>query len=163
MEPSELLQGRTRETTIRRDQAGNWYNQGQRLEHPNLCRSFDGWIDRAEDGRYCLSNDINWAYVEIEGPPYRVRDAQIGDDGTVALQLSGDRTEPLVPSSLRQDEDGALYCDVREGRCAARFDNHAAMKLGTLLGEDEIGTYLLFGDAKIRPAVSPEPLAPAAG
>ena len=130
MDANKLLagdagQGRTRETDIRRDAGRRWWKGAERIEHPGLVRSFDGWIDRAEDGRFCLSNDINWAYFALEGPAYFVESVALHAGG-VTLHLSGDRTEELDPSSLRQDELGALWCDVREGRCPARFDNHAA-------------------------------------
>ncbi len=158
MDPNALLQGRTRETKIRRDRAGRWFNEGEPLEHPNLCRSFDGWIDRAEDGRFCLTNDINWAYVDIEGPPYFVRGVAIVPGG-VELLLSGDRRELLDGATLRQGPDGALYCDVREGRCAALFDNHAAVQLEALVGEDAEGAYLELPSGRVRPPVVADPLA----
>lgn len=120
--------GFTRETTIRRDARGKWYQDGVALAHDGLSRSFDAWIERAPDGRFCLDNAINWAFVEIEGPPYSVRSASIADD-RVTLQLSGDGVEELDPTTLRLGEDDALWCDVRGGRVPARFDNHAALAL----------------------------------
>ncbi len=160
MDPSAILEGRTRETKIRRDKAGRWYDGGVLLEHPNLCRSFDGWIDRAEDGRLCLTNDINWAYVDVEGPPYFVRGLEVAD-GEITLLLSGDRREPLDGATLRQGPDGALYCDVRAGRCAALFENHAAVQLAELLFEDAEGTYVELPTGRVRPPVVDDPLAPA--
>ena len=158
MDPSALLAGRTRETKIRRDASGLWYEGDQALEHPNLARSFDGWVDRAEDGRYCLSNDINWAYVTIEGPAYFVRGVEL-TEGAVSLRLSGERREPLDGRTLRQGPDGALYCDVREGRCPALFDNHAALQLGDLLGEDAEGPYVDLPSGRVHPPVVADPLA----
>ena len=158
MEPSDFLQGRTRETQISRDAAGRWWNAGDPIEHPGLVRAFDGWVDRAEDGRFCLSNDINWAYVAIEGPAYFVRAVDVGAEG-VLLFLSGDRSEMLDPATLRQDAQGALYCDVREGRCPARFDNHAANQLAELVGEDGAGVYIDIGGRRLRPPVVDDPLA----
>jgi hypothetical protein len=159
MDPSALLAGRTRETSIRRDRHGRWYEGGTPLEHPNLTRSFDGWIDRSEDGRFCLSNDINWAYVTIEGPAYFVRGV-VRDGGAVTLLLSGDRREPLRGETLRQDSAGALYCDVREGRCPARFDNHATVQLADWIGEDAEGLYVDLPTGRVRPPVVDDPLAP---
>ena len=101
MDPAQFLQGRTRETEIRRDARGRWFNGTDRITHPNLVQSFDGWIDRAEDGRFCLSNAINWAYVEIEGPPYAVKDVDASSEGVV-LHLSGGRARGPLPRSLRQ-------------------------------------------------------------
>ena len=157
MDPAQFLQGRTRETEIRRDARGRWFNGQDRIEHPKLLRSFDGWIDRAEDGRFCLSNSINWAYVDIEGPPYFVKDVEASKDGIVLL-LSGDLREPLDASTLRQGPEGALWCAVRDGRCPARFDNHAVSKMSDFVGEDADGVYVRVGEAQVRPPDIADPL-----
>jgi hypothetical protein len=159
MEPGQLLEGRSRETTIVRDAQGRWFHDGQPLEHPNLTRAFDRWIERAEDGRYCLKNDINWAYFTLQGPPFFVRSVQI-DDGRVTLLLSNDKHEPLRQETLRTGVDGALYCDVGDGSMVARFDRHAAAQLETVLGEDEQGVYLELAGQRVRPKVASDPLAP---
>jgi hypothetical protein len=157
MDPAQFLEGRTRETEIRRDASGRWFNGEDRIEHPNLTRSFDSWVDRAEDGRFCLSNAINWAYVDIEGPAYFVKDVEPDAHG-VSLALSGDLREPLDPASLRQGPEGALWCAVREGRCPARFDNHAVSKMSEWIREDEVGVYVLIGGEKVRPPATDDPL-----
>ena len=158
MDPQQLLQGRTRETSIRRDARGRWHNGDDPIEHPSVARAFDGWVDRAEDGRYCLSNDINWAYVEIEGPPFFVREARLEPGGRVMLRLSGDLEEPLDPDSLRQDAEGSVYCDVKGGRLAARFDRYAlAALVDAAGGDDEQGPYIELGGRRIRPPVVDEP------
>ena len=157
MDPAQFLQGRTRETEIRRDARGRWFDGQDPIEHPNLTRSFDSWVDRAEDGRFCLSNSINWAYVEIEGPAYFVKDVEMAADG-VSLLLSGDLRERLAPASLRQGPEGALWCVVREGRCPARFDNHAVSKMSDSIREDEDGVYVLIGGEKVRPPEIGDPL-----
>ncbi len=156
-DPAQLLEGRTRETQIRRDARGRWFNGEDRIDHPNLARSFDGWIDRAEDGRFCLSNSINWAYVEIEGPPYFVKDVSVAD-ARITLHLSGGLDETLNADSLRQGPEGALWCTVREGRCPARFDNHAVSKMSDAVGEDDDGVYVQIGALKVRPPEVADPL-----
>ena len=157
MEPAQFLKGRTRETKIRRDARGRWYNDDDPVNHPNLARSFDGWIDRAHDGRFCLSNSINWAYVEIEGPAYFVKDAEGSEQG-IRLRLSGGREEWLQGDTLCQDTQGALWCAVREGRCPARFDNHALSKISDYVGSDDQGPYLLVGGDMVRPPEVADPL-----
>lgn len=155
MNPEDLLKGRTRETQIRRDALGNWWNGQDPVSHPILKKRFDGWVDRAEDGRFCLSNEINWAYIALEGPPYWVQSIEMRD-GIVELLLSGERREPLDPSTLSETESGELYCRVRDGRCHALFENHAAVQLMDYLGEDEDGVYLdLFGEKVRIPAQEP--------
>ena len=157
-DPGQFLQGRTRETTIVRDAQGRWFYDGEPLEHPNLTRAFDRWIARADDGRYCLKNDINWAYFKLEGPPFFVRSLDVSERGEVTLLLSNDAHEALRARSLRADASGALYCDVGDGSMVARFDRHAASQLEPLIGEDGQGIYLELGGERIRPPVVSDPL-----
>jgi uncharacterized protein len=162
MDPSKVMAGLTRETNIRRDARGRWFNCDDPIDHPLVVRAFDGWIDRAEDGRLCLSNDINWAYIEVEGPPYVVRGVA-AEGADLTLLLSGDLRAPLDPATLRQGPDGALYCDVRNGRLPARFDRYAATQLVDLIGgEDDQGPYLDLG-GRVRPPVVDDPLQPVGG
>lgn len=157
MDPNELLQGRSRETTIARDDQGRWFHDGQPLEHINLVRSFEGWIERADDGRFCLKNDINWAYVTLDGPAYFVRSARVDGD-KLRLTLSGGLEEVLDPTTLRQGPDGALYCDVRGGTLSARFDRHAMARLEGHVDEDEDGVFIRLSTAKLRPRFVADPL-----
>ena len=153
---------RTRETQIRRDRLGRWWNGEDEIDHPNVSSSFDSWIDRAEDGRFCLKNDINWAYVEVEGPPYRVLSIVKTVDGSflspLSLCLTGGLCEALEPASLVQDPDGVLWCTVREGRVPAVFENHAATQIGSLFLEDDKGPYLSVDGVHYRPKTVVDPL-----
>ncbi len=161
MDPAEMLaRGFTRETTITRNAAGQWFQGGQALEHAGVSASFDGWIDRAPDGRFCLINNINWAFVQIEGPPYFVRSAQLGE-GAVTLHLSGGHVEPLDATTLRIDVQGALWCDVRDGRVPARFDNHAACQLEPLMVADDNdhGVAFAIGEDRYVPRMVDDPMA----
>jgi hypothetical protein len=160
MDPASFLEGRTRETTIRRDALGRWFHDGQPLEHPNLERAFDRWVDRAEDGRYCLKNDINWAYFTLEGAPFFVRRVHVQAGGRVQLVLSDDREVSLDAASLREAEDGGLYCDVERAgaKFVAQFDRFAMQQLEELLREDATGVYLALGNDKVRPPRVRDPL-----
>ncbi len=151
--------GFSRETTIVRDAAGRWSQDGVPLEHANLVRAFDAWVDRAEDGRLCLRNELGWAYVTIEGAPLFVRAVSIEGDH-VRLRLSDGREEPLDPGTLRLGPDDALYCDARGGRLAARFDRHAQVQLGALLDEDDAGVHLRVDGLRVTPQAVADPLAP---
>lgn len=159
-------EGRSRETKIRRDARGRWWNDGVEITHVALCRAFDAWIDRADDGRYCLKNDINWAYVAIEGAPLFVRALQVAQDDaepTVTLVLSDGRETPLVYETLREGPDGALYADVRGGSMACAFTDAAMMSLAPYLDEDGRGVYLALGSRQVRPARATDPLVPFCG
>jgi len=158
IDPASVLQGRTRETKIRRDAEGRWFNDEVEVTHPLLKQAFDRWLGWAPDGsgRYCLSNDINWAYVAIEGAPRFVRRVAIGE--AVSLRLSDESEVTLEPATLRQGPDGALYCTV-PGELVARFDRHAMMQLAAITDEDAAGVYLTVGGRAVRPPVVSEPLA----
>ena len=156
MEPSTFPFGLSRETTIRRTADGRWFQGEDPIENQKLSRAFDRWISRAEDGRYCLKNDINWAYITLEGAPFFVRAAHVA--GTqVTLSLSNDESVSLDFDTLREGPDGALYCDAYPGM-PARFDTHASVQLQGLLEEDERGPYLRDGERRVRPPHLEDPL-----
>jgi hypothetical protein len=139
----------SRETRIRRDRYGRWFDGDDPLDQPAIERAFDRWLDLAEDGRYCLRNSVNWAYVSIEGPPIFVRQAVSSNQG-LELLLSDGRLERLDPATLELDQSGAIYCRVRGGKLRARFDHGAAMSLGECAGEDEAGPYVALAGARYR-------------
>jgi hypothetical protein len=150
VDPQAFTDGRTRETAIRRDGLGRWWNGDDAITHPNLVRAFEGWIDRADDGRYCLKNDINWAYVTLEGPPFFVRAVRV-EGGNLRLTLSGGEEELLAEETLVETPDGVLYAQVRGGKFLAQFDRSAVQALASWVGEDAEGPYLAVGDRVVRP------------
>jgi hypothetical protein len=156
MEPTAPPFGLSRETTILRTADGKWFQDGEAIDNPKLARAFDRWISLAEDGRYCLKNDINWAYFTLQGAPYFVRSANIVGE-RAELLLSNDETVQLDVETLREGPDSALYCDAYPGQ-PARFDSHAAVQLGALLHEDEQGPYFEQGGRRVRPPREQDPL-----
>ncbi len=159
LDPAMFVEaGRTRETKIRRDARGRWWNDQDPITHANLATAFDAWIERAEDGRYCLKNDINWAYVTIEGAPIDVRSVRL-DGEAATLSLSDGRVEPLELGSLREGPDGALYCTVRQGTMPARFDPHSAMQLAERAVETGEGVAIRIGGRSHVPPRVADPLA----
>lgn len=157
-ETPSLPPGFSRETTIRRDRRGRWFHDGEIVENDSVRRAFNRWIDRADDGRYCLKNEVNWAYVEIEGPPLFVVGADVRDD-EVVIALSDERTETLDPTTIEQDDAGHLYCSARNKTFDAMFTNAAAVALAPLLEGDPDGEIeLVLGEKRYpirtRPASS---------
>ncbi len=126
--------GKTRETSIRRTAAGRWFHEGQPVDHPRVVAAFNRWVGRRE-GRYVLENDVNWAFVEIEGAPVFVERCRCRPEA-IDLRLSLGASEPLDPETLRTDEDGRLYCDVRGGTLTALFTRQAMFDLEPNLVDD---------------------------
>jgi hypothetical protein len=155
MEPTNFPFGLSRETTIRRSAEGKWSHDGDPIDNDKLARAFDRWIERAEDGRWCLKNDINWAYFTLEGAPYFVRSVRLEGEHA-SLRLSNDREVPLDFRTLREGPDGVLYCSALGE--AARFESYAAVQLGELLEEDEQGPYFPQGGERVRPPRREDPL-----
>jgi hypothetical protein len=123
----------TRETHIRVDRDGVFWNEGQRIGHPGLQRAFARWLDvDDESGRYILRNAINWAFIAVEDAPLLIRGVESTPD-TIRIAISDDSWEDLDVASLRVEAapDGGVipYCDVRQGRIPARFTPNAAFAL----------------------------------
>lgn len=157
-EPS-LPPGLSRETTIRRDADGRWFHDGEPVINAAVARAFDRWIDLSEDGRFCLRNRVNWAYVEIEGPPIFVERVRL-EGGRAVLSLSDERIEPLDLETVRRDAEGRLYCTVREGRLTAQLGRRAMLDVAEWLDEDGEGVCLRVGEHAVRPPLVDDPLDP---
>jgi hypothetical protein len=124
----------TRETKIRIDREGRFWNEESPITHEALSRALASWVDiDPESGRYILKNSVNWAFVTVEDAPLVVRALLPGPQ----VVLSDGASEPLDLASLRLDGDDVPYCDVRAGKLPARFSRNAA--------------YALLADARLEP------------
>ena len=162
--PEEAASGEPRvppggslESTIRRDAMGQWFHDGVRVEHEAIRRGFDAWIERHENGRYVLKNDVNWTFVDIEGPPIFVRRVDVHTTG-LRLSLSDGRNEWLKLMTLRLDRRGALYCQVREGRLTAQFSRQAMFDLEPVLDEVAGEVVIAIADQHVRPPTTETPI-----
>jgi hypothetical protein len=160
VDPNKIFNRLSRESTICRDAVGRWFHDGERVEHPMVAHAFDRWIGRADDGRYCLNNGIDWVYIALDGPPLFVRSLRIQDDNKVFLLLSNDTEQKLDLDTLRQGEDGALYCEIGDVKLVAKFDRHAMAQLAELVEEDTRGVYIQLGEQRVRPPTVADPLGP---
>jgi hypothetical protein len=126
--------GLSRETRIRIDRDGRFWNEESPITHEALARSLAGWVDVDPDsGRYILKNSVNWAFVTVEDAPLVVKSF---DKNAAEVTISDGTTEPLDVATLRLDADDVPYCDVRGGKLPARFSRSAA--------------YALLEDAKVE-------------
>ena len=108
--------GRSRESRIVLDAEGRFSQDGAPFDHHKLAAAFHRWIARhPDDGRFILTNGLDWSYFTVEDAPYFVR--QLAEhEGEITLTLSDGTEEVLVPARCRIGKDGALYTKGQEGR-----------------------------------------------
>ncbi len=130
-------EGRSRESTIRLDGEGRFFHDDVLVDHPKLRDAFHTWIARhPDDGRYILTNGYDWTYFIVEDVPYFVRSIR-AEEGDAILVLSDGSEEPLDPSTVRANERGELYLEVKReakaGPFAAKMTRFAQGQLGPFL------------------------------
>ncbi len=96
----------TRETRLWRNANFRWFDGVDALAQAALEKAFHEWLAIAEDGRACLSNSVNWAYVRIEGPLFRIVSL---DPTTLVALLSNGQSVEIDPEDLRVSTAGMLY------------------------------------------------------
>jgi hypothetical protein len=129
--------GRSRESRIVLDAEGRFSQDGAPFDHHKLAAAFHKWIARhPDDGRYILTNGLDWSYFTVEDAPYFVR--QLTErEGEITLMLSDGSEEVLHPAKTRVGKDGALYTQVKAGAFEAKFSRHAQTALAPYLVELE--------------------------
>jgi len=142
--------GRSRESRIVLDAEGRFSQDGAPFDHLKLASSFHRWIARhPDDGRYILSNGLDWSYFTVVDAPFMVRQLEPTESGLQVI-LSDDSKEPLDPAGLRIAESGALYLqvkrDVRGGPFEAKFSRHAQTALAPWLEERDGAPMLRLGE-----------------
>jgi hypothetical protein len=147
---------RLRQTGVRLDSDGRWWNEGQEVTHDGLRAAFWRWLDRLPDGRFVLRLDERrYAYIQVDDAPFVARSARWEGDRAF-LRLSDGGEEELAYDSLRVGEGGVPYVKVRGGRFDARLSTGAWGVVAERLAERAGATVL---DA----AGGPWPLPGAAG
>lgn len=138
-------EGRSRESKIRLDGEGKFFDDGGYVEHAKLQQALHTWIGRhPDDGRYILTNGYDWTYFTVDDVPFFVR--AIRDvDGDAMLVLSDETEEPLDPATVTMGPHGDLYLEVKHpspdkaksGPFRAKLTRHAQTQLGPFLDERE--------------------------
>jgi hypothetical protein len=165
----DLLE-RLRHSGLRLDREGRWWHEGQPVEHPRLAAALHRWLDRQEDGRYVVrldaettasavgeeqnaggetSDDVRFAYVEVEDAPYVVRSVRTEQERMI-LRLSDGSEEELEYVSLRVGNGDVLYCRVKRDRFDARLSRNAQLVVAQQVeeGQSESGFVLVAGGGR---------------
>jgi hypothetical protein len=136
-------EGRSRESKIRLDGEGKFFDNGGYVEHAKLQQALHTWIGRhPDDGRYILTNGYDWTYFAVDDVPFFVR-AIREVDGDAMLVLSDETVEPLDPKTVTTGERGELYVEIQHpsadkakaGPFRAKLTRHAQTQLGPFLDQ----------------------------
>lgn len=134
-------EGRSRESRLRLDREGKFFDDGTVVEHAKLQQALHTWIGRhPDDGRYILTNGYDWSYFTVDDVPFFVR-AIREVDGDALLVLSDATEEALDPTSVSVGPEGDLYLEVQHpnadrakaGPFRAKLTRHAQTQLAPFL------------------------------
>ncbi len=141
-------EGRSRESSIRLDQDGNFWHEGARITRPSMALAFSRWLRKhPDDQRFILSNGYDWTYITVDDTPFFVKSAHVGPKH-IDITLSDGETERLHPESLRIGKNDALYCQVKGGKFEARFQPQAQTELAPAVFETKDGSVGLRSDGQ---------------
>jgi hypothetical protein len=145
-----VLEGLSRETDIVLSADGRFSAGGEPVAHPGVVEAFSRWIDRADDGRYVLRNDLHYVYVTVEGAPLHARGLELSGEppAEATLLLQGGVRERLRPETLREGPDGVLYADGRDGTWPVRLHPAAVLALEPVLEPVDGGVVVRLGDER---------------
>lgn len=138
-------EGRSRESKIRLDGEGKFFDNGEYVEHAKLQQALHTWIGRhPDDGRFILTNGYDWTYFTVDDVPFYVR-AIREQDGEAILVLSDGTEEPLDPKTVTMGERGDLYLEIahpsadkaKAGPFRAKLTRHAQTQLEPFLSQND--------------------------
>lgn len=154
-------EGRSRESAIRLDAEGRFWDHGSLIENPAMQRAFLRWIARhPDDGRPILTNGYDWTYFTVDDTPFRVvRCARSGDGLRIGLD---DESEELLRGPVWLGGQGALYTRVKDGQFEARFRRDVQAGLGDAVVAQADGGFGLDDGVRVIAVLPrrPEPLSP---
>ena len=121
---------------IKIDLDGNLYFQGQKLTHEKIIEFFKKLdLEKLDDRTYQLrwqhNNVTQKINVEPEDTIFIVRDV-VREGLEIKLILNDETLEKLDTSTI-EFKDNIPYALVKRGRIKARFNRHAAFKLGEVI------------------------------
>ncbi len=133
------------------DKEGHLWHEGSEFDDPAILKFFMRKMEKLPDGRFKAICQGETCFIEPEDVPYVVKDVVVGPD-QVELIFPGDYGEVLDPSTLYVGKENVLYCKVRGGKYAARFNRKTYFELARLVEQDakDKGFYLAIGGKRYR-------------
>lgn len=120
----------TREQSgLRIDRRGQWWHDGERIEHPNIVEAFNRGLQVQPDGRVQLHFGGDWCFVEVEDCAFTVVAVDESEGERLSVRLSDRTAEWLDTERLALDDEGVLVVPVKSGLARARFSRDATFQL----------------------------------
>lgn len=106
---------------VRLDEEGNWFQGDYPILHERTFRYLHKHITRDEEGRYYLTGEDKPIYFSVEDVPYWVVKLERTIVGYL-ITLTDESIELLDSTHLWTGKKGTLYCLIKGGNFAARFN-----------------------------------------
>lgn len=133
---------------LRLDRDGQWFIDGERIEHARSVQVLTENVRVATDGTLSTSIGREHAPIKVDDVPFFVTSATLDASG-LCLRLSDTSEVVLAAPQLRSGDDGRFYVRVKAGLAWARFSRAAYQAIMPGLGEDEQGFYLMVRGQRI--------------
>ncbi|OGI19615.1 MAG: hypothetical protein A3B68_01545 [Candidatus Melainabacteria bacterium RIFCSPHIGHO2_02_FULL_34_12] len=121
---------------IKVDIEGNLYFEGEKLTHDKIIEFFKKLdYEKIDDKEYLLkwNNNNNTHRISImpEDTLFIVKDV-VKEGGEIKLVLNDETMEKLETNTL-EFNGNIPYASIKRGRIKARFNRHAAFRLGEII------------------------------
>lgn len=108
---------------------GKWTHEGMDFENPKIVALFSRSVARTSGGTWVLDIPPFTYPIEVEDAPFFVEDISLDGSSTPTLYLSDETEEALDAGTIRYEEGGRLYCDIKGKTFKARFKKKAYYKI----------------------------------
>ncbi len=140
---------------LRLDSEGNWFQGDYPILHDRTCKYLHKNITRDDDGNFFLSGEEKPIPIQVEDVPYWVTRVERTIAGYL-IHLTDESIELLDPVNVWVGKKESLYCRVKGGMLAAKFQRIPYNEVTKDLSEKGGKFYLAIG-SKTYP-ISREPL-----
>jgi hypothetical protein len=110
------------------DSDGHLWHEGTEFDDPEVLKLFMKNMEAMPDGSYRVFCQGEECRITAEDVPYVVQDLVFTHE-RINLIFPGGYSEPLDPATLFVGKLNVLYCRVRGGRLAARFNRKSYLEL----------------------------------
>ncbi len=127
---------------IKIDKEGIWYYRGAEMFRKEILSLFFQNVKKDDNGKYLIEMGEEKCYLDVEDTVFVVTEVHktkkpADNSDCLYVLLNDDCREELALSTLKVGKDNVLYCQVKEGRFAARFLRKSYYQLSEFIEEEE--------------------------